>query len=344
MPQFYDGTKLLSMKDINGNVPEIFMCTTNRSAGKTTYFNRLMVNRFIKNGKKFILLYRFNYELDDIADKFFKDINTLFFPDKNFTSKRMASGCYHNLFLNDENCGYALALNQADMIRKYSHIFSDADTILFDEFQSETNHYCADEITKFISVHMSVARGQGKQSRYVPVYMISNCVTILNPYYVALGISDRLQANTVFLRGDGWILENGFLETASNAQKESLFNRAFSSHKYIAYSAENVYLNDSKAFIEKVNGDGRYVATIRYEGSDYAIKSFPEKGIMYCDDKIDPSYPTKITVTTEDHQINYVMLKHNSILLSSLRDLFSKGAFRFKNMRCKNAILKALSY
>ena len=40
---YYDGTKLLSLKDINGKTPEVFMCTSNRSAGKTTYFNRLVV-------------------------------------------------------------------------------------------------------------------------------------------------------------------------------------------------------------------------------------------------------------------------------------------------------------
>ena len=47
--QFYDGTKLLSLKDLNGNTPEIFMCTTNRSAGKTTYFNRYCVKKFLAN-------------------------------------------------------------------------------------------------------------------------------------------------------------------------------------------------------------------------------------------------------------------------------------------------------
>lgn len=37
MGKYYDGTKLLSMLDINGNKPEIYMCTTNRTGGKTTY-------------------------------------------------------------------------------------------------------------------------------------------------------------------------------------------------------------------------------------------------------------------------------------------------------------------
>ena len=81
---FYDGTKLLSMKDINGNTPELYLCTTNRSAGKTTYFSRYLVNRFKKYGEKFMLLYRFNYELDSVSEKFFKDIQELFFKKRTF--------------------------------------------------------------------------------------------------------------------------------------------------------------------------------------------------------------------------------------------------------------------
>ena len=50
---YYDGTKLLSIKDINGNTPSLYICTSNRSAGKTTYFNRLLVNRFLDKGEKF---------------------------------------------------------------------------------------------------------------------------------------------------------------------------------------------------------------------------------------------------------------------------------------------------
>ena len=69
MSDFYDGTKLLSMKDIDNEVPEIFMCTSNRSAGKTTYFNRLCVNGFKKRGEKFCLVYRFNYELACVIGK-----------------------------------------------------------------------------------------------------------------------------------------------------------------------------------------------------------------------------------------------------------------------------------
>lgn len=350
--KYYDGTKLLSMKDLNGKTPELYLCTTNRTGGKTTYFGRLAVNRFMKSGRKFALLYRYNYELDDVADKFFKDLKGLFFSHYNMISKRRANGIFHELFFLEsddmetaKSCGYAISLNSADQIKKYSHLFSDVDMIIFDEFQSETNHYCTDEIRKFLSVHTSIARGKGEQVRYVPVYMLGNQVSIINPYYNELGISNRLNSQTNFLRGDGFVLENGFIETASRAQKESGINRAFKNNEYVAYSSENIYLNDNLAFIEKpINSPSKYLATIKCFGREYAVREYRELGILYCDDKADKTFPIKISVTTEDHNINYVMLKNNNIFITNLRYFFEHGSFRFKDLKCKDAVLKCISY
>ena len=352
MGKYYDGTKLLSLNDISGNKPEIYMCTTNRTGGKTTYFGRLCVNRFLKFGEKFALLYRYNYELDNISDKFFKDIGSLFFPNYSMHSERKASGIFHELYLVNNStpedkglhCGYAISLNSADQIKKYSHLFSDIMRMIFDEFQSETNHYCPDEIRKFLSVHTSIARGQGEQNRYVPVYMLSNPVSIINPYYVEMGISERLHDDTKFLRGDGFVLEQGFIESASEAQKQSGFNKAFARNSYVAYSSECVYLNDNKAFIEKPEGVGRYLGTIRYNGTDFALREYAESGVIYCDDHDDESFKFRISVTTDDHQINYVMLKKNDIFVSNMRYYFEHGCFRFKDLRCKEAVMKLVSY
>lgn len=344
MNKYYDGTKLLSMLDIYGNKPEIYMCTTNRTGGKTTYFGRLCINRFLDKNEKFGLLYRYNYELDDIVDKFYKDLGSLFFPGYTMTSKRRAKGTFQELFLNEKSCGYALSLNSADQIKKYSHLFSDIQRMIFDEFQSETNHYCDNETKKFISIHTSIARGQGEQVRYVPVYMLSNPVSIINPYYVELGISGRLKDDTKFLRGDGFVLEQGYIESAGIEQKNSGFNRAFSKNSYTAYSSECIYLNDNKAFVEKPAGKSKYLCTLRYKGCDFALREYTESGLIYCDDKADSSFLTRISVTTDDHNINYVMLKRNDFFLSNLRYFFEHGCFRFKDMRCKEAVLSALSY
>lgn len=350
MKQYYDGTKLLSLKDLDGNTPEIFMVTSNRTAGKTTYFNKLVFNRFLKRGSKFMLVYRYKYELDDCANKFFKDIQGLFFQEYELISKKMATGIYHELFtrkIGEENalsCGYAISLNSADQLKKLSHFFSDTDCMLFDEFQSETNSYCPNEVEKFVSVHKTVARGQGKMNRYVPVYMCANPVTILNPYYVEMDISTRLTSDVKFLRGHGFVLEQGYNEAADLAQKESGFNAAFSKNRYIAYASEGSYLNDSMAFIEQPVGKSRYLATIRYKACDYGIRSFDALGIIYCDSKPDTTYPNKIAVTTDDHNVNYVMLKNNEIFIANMRFFFEQGCFRFKDLKCKEAVLKLLSY
>lgn len=351
MSEYYNGTKLLSMKDLNGEKPEIYMCTTNRTGGKTTYFNSMVVRRFLKTGKKFCLIYRYNYELDDVADKFFKDIKGLYFSNYFMSSKRRANGIFHELFISDKpedeeptSCGYAISLNSSDQIKKYSHLLSDIDSMIFDEFQSESNHYCNDEVTKFISIHTSLARGHGEQVKYLPVYMLSNQVSIINPYYIEMGISSRLQSNTNFLRGDGFVLENGFIESASKAQATSGFNRAFVNNAYVSYASENVYLNDNLAFVEKPEGVGKYLCTLRYNGCDYGVREYANEGLLYCDNHADSTFTNRISVTTEDHNVNYVMLRKNNLFMNQLREYFELGCFRFKDLRAKECLMKAISY
>ncbi len=342
--KYYDGAKLLSLKDLNGGDPEIYIVTTNRTGGKTTYFTRLLINNFKKRGDKFAVLYRYNYELDDCADKIFKDVGALFFNGDVMESKRRASGIYHELFLNGDSCGYVISLNSSDQLKKYSHFFSDVNKILFDEFQTESGKYCNDEIRKFISVHTTIARGQGKQTRYVPVYMCGNPISLINPYYTELGISNRLKKDTKFLKGEGYVLEQGYNENAKLSQESSPFNKAFAKNDYVAYASQGVYLDDNQSFIETPRGYGRYLATLRMGNVDYGVREFAESGVLYCDDKPDKTFKHKITVTTSDHDINYVMLKRNDLFISQLRFFFEKGRFRFKNLKCKEVVLKTLSY
>lgn len=341
---YYDGTKLLSLLDINGNKPELYISTSNRTAGKTTYFNRYFVNCYIKRKEKFMLIYRYNNELSDISDKFFKDIQNLFFPDYSMSEKSKYQKAYIELFLNGDSCGYAVALNSAEKIKKLSHLFSDVQRILFDEFQSETNNYCPNEVKKFLSIHTSVARGKGEQKRYVPVYMLGNLVSTINPYYIEMGISSRLKPDTKFLKGNGFVLEQGYNETASKAMLDSGIAKAFSGNSYIDYSANSTYLNDNNNFIVPfISGNNRYIATIKFNEKEYAVREYSEKGVLYCDYSIDYTFPVRIVLNADDMDINYVMLKNNDLIISNLKYFFMHGAFRFKDLNCKDAIIKIIS-
>ena len=174
--------------------------------------------------------------------------------------------------------------------------------------------------------------------------MLSNCVDILNPYFTKLKISTRINAETKFLRGNGFVLEQNTNLSAMQAQLNSGISKAFSNTEYVNYSSQAIYLFDNKAFIEKLSGANRYIVTIKYNNKEYAIREYAEQGLIYCDDKVDSSYKFKIAVTINEHDINFVMLKRNDYLIKELRFYFDKGCFRFKNYDCKEALLSLITY
>ena len=342
--QYYDGTKLLSLLDLNGKKPDIYISTSNRSAGKTTFFSRYFVNRFIKHGEMFGLFYRYNYELSDVADKFFSEIKTLFFPSYTMTSKPKAKGIYHELLLNGELCGYAISINSAEQIKKYSHLFATIQRILYDEFLSENNKYCNNEVTKFQSCLTSISRGGGQQVRRVPVYLLGNFTSLLNPYYIAFDISSRLNIQTNYMRGNGWVLEQSFYEEVAAAQKESGIMRALSESRYTKFATEKIYLNDNDVFIERPQGKSRYLATIIIDGKNFALREYTESGIIYCDTSVDQTFPRRLAFSASEMDVNYIMLRQNSFFIENMRSFFEYGCFRFKDLECKKAVFKMLSY
>lgn len=344
MGEFYDGTKLLSMQDIDGNKPEIYLTTGNRSIGKTTWFNRYCVKDFKKKGKKFCLVYRWNYELSDCADKFFKDIQRLFFPSDEMSEKRRANGIFVELFLNEKPCGYCITLNNADSLKKFSHLLSDVDKMIFDEFQSENNHYCPNEINKLLSIHTSIARGNGEQVRRVPLYMLSNKVSLINPYFLSLGISDRLHDDTKYLKGKGFVLEQTYLESAAELQLASGFNKAFANEDYIAYAAQNVYLNDNTAFIEKPQGKSMYIATLKDGANEYSVRFYNKVGLYYIDKAVDGDYKVKLSFDANSHDATYIMVGVANPYVAMLRSVFERGLLRFRNQECKSAFFNMLKY
>lgn len=356
--KYYNGDRLLSMMDRNGKRPEIFICTSNRTAGKTTYFNKRLVDTFLKDGKKFCLLKRYATDLSrDIGNAFFKDIQSLFFPHYTLKIEPRNKGLFYELFIGKttmfqmdesykgESCGVVLALSSHEKYKPISHYFSDIDSMLFDEFQSIDNKYLSNEITAFRSIHETVARGQGKQSRYVPVYLIGNPASTLNPYYVSMGIANQITRRTVFMRGNGYVLEQGYNESASRALSESAFESAFSEEdEYLQYASKGEYLLDSSSFISKMSGNGVYVATIKYNGKCYGVREYALQGIVYVDSNADLHYPVRLSVDVKDHDVNYIMLKRNGELIRQWRFLFERGSMRFKNQACKNAMVQVLSY
>lgn len=287
-----------------------------------------------------MLVYRYKNELNNIAESFFKDIKTLFFPEHEMTEKSRSKGAYIELFLDGKSCGYAVALNTSGKLKHYSHIFSDVGQMLFDEYQLENGYYIKDEIEKFVSLHMTVARGRGSVVRFVPVYMLSNSVSIFNPYYVAFGISEKINSRTKVLRGNGWVLLRLTLKEVAAEQERSAFNRAFSGNRYINAATDNSFLNDETYNIKKVD-TAKYRPAFNFictgknfvlmeNGYDYYVKrsgiisGLPVYGVNHSDR------------TGEYRSIRY------STIYGKLQLYYSNGNICFSDTESKRIFMKLL--
>lgn len=347
---FYSGWKLMGMKDLNKEKPEIFICTSNRSAGKTTFFNGYAVHDFLQNNNKFLLLFRNKYEAENAVESFFNDIEKIFFSGLMMIQQPIVKNVCYRLIIgesidpDDENakfegvcCGYVCSLAAAEQVKRSSHLLSDCNKILFDEFQSENGKYLKNEISALMSIHDSVARGAGKQVKYLPLYLIGNLIDLYNPYYEELGISRRLDENCNFMRGNGWVLEQGFNEASAQAHKESAFHKAFSSAEYTVASQKKEYLKTDTQFINpNIENRGLYLGTILYKRNKYGVRYIESINVYYISEKPDKCSKTVFAATQNDISENAVYFKRHNFK-DTLQSRLHAGLLLFDSKKSKDA-------
>lgn len=341
--KYYDINSVLNKKDLDGNEPSIYLITSNRSGGKTTSTLKYSLDIYKNNKRKTILLYRNKLELNG-ANLIYKDVLEMY-PEygKEMTIQSHVGGTFYELFLDGASFGYALALINPDVLKKFSPIFADVDIIIMDEFQKEDGKYLAKEVEKLQSIYLTVARGGGSQSRQVKVFLLGNMVSLMNPYFVYFGIHKRLKNDTKFIRGKGWIAQFTFIKSASDSIKSNGFFKAFESDSYMEYSTgENVYLYDAKVFIEQPKGKSKYLFTLVHEKTEYGVREFFQDGILYVSKKIDPKCRQKITFKANDHTQNTMMLNHYCFLWKNIKDAYQQGYLRFDDIKSKNAVFDIL--
>lgn len=340
--KYYNPEKILRLRDLDGLKPAIYLVSTNRSAGKTFSFLKRSLENFKKNKTQVGLIYRHSYELNSCGS-IFSDVMRQY-PELSgeITVSSHAKGLFYEMLMDGETLGYALSLNNPDALKKYSPLFAKVEDMIFDEYQTETGKYLPKEIDKFQSLALTVARGGGKQSRHVNFYLLGNNVTLMNPYYIQFGIHKRLKTETKFMRGNGWVAEFGFNESASQQIRSNSFFHAFKDEGYMAYSTENVYLSDSSIFVGKISGRSKYLFSIAHESSLYGVREYYDKGIMYISKQCDPSCKMVITFKASDHNQNTMMLSHYSYLWKNIKEAYYKGWLRFDDIKTKNDIFDIL--
>lgn len=172
---YYNGSKLLEkdtlLNFVNGG----------RGIGKTYFFKRLALKKYIENGERFVYLRRTVIEtarikevlLDDICEDWWNnnykvDGDKIYVPD--------FDGKYKEIM------GYVLPLSVS--LHYKSVPFNRVTTVIFDEYQNLDQKYLSSEIDKFLEFMSTVNRSRND----VRFYLLSNSFLSYNPYFDYFGV------------------------------------------------------------------------------------------------------------------------------------------------------------
>ena len=351
--------KWLLKKDNEGYYPEIYIAMSNRTGGKTYFAAYLLLKLYETFGTKFAIFTRTGKNLGKVAEGIFSIVLPEF---KNWSieEKVVIDNVYSEIYITyehevednkednasmkTEKCrekiGYVMSLKASGEIKNISSTFYDTDIMFFDEFQ--TDQYLKDEPDKFVRIHLSVARGDGLPSRYVPVIMLSNSLSIINPYFKLWELSNKIQYDTKRYREPGLSVLRFINEEVAEEQEKSRFNIACKNSKVLKSSIDNSWLCDSRSCIckpEKSWGNCYYIATFLKNDNKYGVRLY-DNGFIYVNRSIDPT-STNIYTMSDDPEENVELAKY-SVILKTVKAAFVKGKARFSDLSCKYDMLNWL--
>lgn len=344
MADFYNGNKLLSLKTLSGGDPEVFFCVGNRSAGKTFFFKRWLVRRFMRYGEKFVVFLRVIDDTPSVAQGFWADIGPIAFPGHEMTQRPLLSGRCAELLLDGVPCGYVVpyADRNVDRIKRNSSLFADAERGFLDEFASETGSYLKREVSNFNSARLSIARGgaKGTHTRYFPCYLCSNRVSMFNPFFDYFRVAGRLQANSHYVRGDNWVLELTHNDEAAAAIRSSFGSLT---DQELDYAAGRSWLLDTKQFVRDLPGPKWPMVNIRYNNKLYSVWEVQTTHNILVSRKLKAPDKRIIAFARDDHDEDSELVTRSSVYVKMLRQAYMDGLVWFESGACKAAFLDAVT-
>lgn len=335
--KFYDGNKLLNMKDINGVRPQLFIATTNRGPGKTTFFAKYCLDNY----RKILVLCRYAYELDECGASFLK--GALIFnkwKDCVITEKNLVRNSIKALYLEKaedsdvepQHVGYCVSVNNADIIKKKRYLLQDVDAIVFDEFQSEDDSYCFDEVRKFLSI-VSTVSTNWTNDKYIPVFMLSNQVSVINPYFRALNIEPN--GKTKFYRGNGWVMEDSYYEDVSRETLKKPIFQAFEKTNYVSYLRDkSSYLNNYYGLVRKISTKD-YKLYFNLKGKEGIVGVWLNSDSCY----ISSLYNSNTTTYSVNLEEEIKSIKSEIHLVQMLKRYYLQGKIIFENQLCRKIFI-----
>lgn len=304
-----------------------------RGGGKTLNTILEAILKFKKDGSEFIYLRRRQVDLDDScigkdgAGDLFADIRSIEFDQLKGHELKVAadkSGGY-NFYFDGKVMGYGKALSTA----RRSTSKPNVKRIIFDEFliddsvgSREKYLNRGDEMFLFNNFYETIARG-----RDIPVMFIGNAFSMVNPYFLSLGIRIQEPLNNKIYRGKAWTVIFWKDEEFLNNRKKTQFYQATANTKFSEHAFGNTFYLDRTDFIRKRSKNSEHQFSLAYLEQKWGVWVDWDAGTYYVS--------KKGANTTRDKTISMSLTdnKPNNVNIRRYRNLPFMKAFR---LACDN--------
>lgn len=311
-----------------------------RGGGKTYDMKRWCIESFIKHGKQFVWVRRYNTELfgDDVnqgvTSSFMSDLKDRY---ENHTIEIKKD----TMYIDEREAGYFLALSTSQ--RAKSSSFPDVDKIIFDEFLIEGNttlHYIKNEPEMLLELVETVQRSRDD----VRVMLLGNALSFANPYFMFFGIKP-FKGEFYHDKDRSIVVQMWAGKEFVNMKRKTRFGKLVENTRYGDYAIANEFLLDSDKFIEKRPKNTVFQYSIHYDGETFGFWLDLDTSKIYASRKHDKSSKRQYTLRKEDHDINALLVRNiNNTHLRELVYLFRNGYVRFEDIKVKAKVFEILNY
>lgn len=312
-----------------------------RGGGKT--FNTLLhaIKRFEKTGEQFIYLRRRGVDLDDACHRkeggdLFSDIRHHgYFNGVELKVVADKSGGY-NFYYNDKIMGYGKALSTA----RRSTSLPKVKLIIFDEFLiDDRNHHdrylnSGNEMFLFNNFYETIARG-----RDIPVFFLGNAFSMVNPYFIELGIRiDNPEENKIY-KGKSWTVVFWRDEEYIKRREQTQFYQATKGTAFSKHAFGNSFYLDRTDFVKKRSKDSEHQFSLVYLGKTYGVWVDWDKGEYYVSTKgANTSRDKTISLSLADNKPNNVSIRRyrNMPFMKAFRMAVDNNSVYFDSLETYN--------
>lgn len=316
-----------------------------RGLGKTYGAQKLVIRKALKAavkdglaGDQFMYVRRYKDELKLAKNTFFDAVRNEF-PAHDFRINGQEAQSSHVKYRNEKNrlwvtIGHFMALSVAQQAKSVA--YPNVKTIIFDEFILEKGyvHYIANEWEVFLNLYKTVDRDQDKTK----VLLLANSVSMMNPYFIALGIEPDQVEQEIVIRHNGYVAVHfPDAEDFSMSVSKTRFGKFIAGTDYEKFAVRNKFADANTEMLGAKYSSARYQYTLETSNGSLSVWKEHMGDEFFISSKL-PKSQIIFTMVPEKQTHDKTLLFRNDKILQYLRSAFSTGKVTFDKASTRNII------